>query len=586
MGPRAHPLLLLILCAVLLFLGLGTLGLTDRDEGSNGEAGREMVQSGDLITPTLNGTPRFAKPIFIYWLIAGAYRVVGVSEFAARLPSAVFGTGLILMQYYFARRFLGPVTAFRAAVILLLNFEMLAIGRMVLTDMVLVFFTTLSIFSFFLGLWGEGREKRWYWVFYVALALGTLTKGPVGFLVPLLAIIPYLILIRPWRYGRPVLKECHPIAGALLFLALAAPWYATMLSLHGSGYLASARGDTVKRFFSVIGGHGGTILFYVPVLLVGFFPWSGFLPAAIVGSLREMRQRERAASREKAAVLADAGREGETYPPGVGAYENMPPTPAQVLAVLCALWVLSVFVFFTVSSTRLPHYIAPLFPAAALLVAMWWDRLHEESTAGKFSFWLTLFVGACLGLAFIGMNWAYERFTPVIAKEFPAAAGIDPGWVLMTIGFILLIGIGAWGYVWMEGRPVLSFATASTLMVAVAFLIITVALPRFNQYFIAPPQELAAIAGLNLDANDTLIAYGRSKPSLLFYAKRDCATKPCIEVITPGEEARMLPLLERPGQIMILTQERLRTQLPSSVSNYRIALTRHGYVLLAKNPTF
>ena len=286
MGPRAHPLLLLVLCTLLFFYGLGRLGLTDRDEGSNAEAAREMLQSGDWVTPTLNGAPRFAKPALTYWLIEGAYRVFGVSEFTARLPSAVFGTGLILMQYYFAKRVLGPVTALRAALMLLLNFEILAIGRMVLTDMVLIFFTTLSIFAFFLGLYGQGPAKRWYWVFYIAMGLATLTKGPVGLLVPLLAVVPYILWTRPWRSGNQVLRDCHPFAGTLVMLAVAAPWYSAMFILHGKGYLASAQGDTVTRFFSVIGGHGGTILFYIPILFFGFFPWSGYLPAALLASLR------------------------------------------------------------------------------------------------------------------------------------------------------------------------------------------------------------------------------------------------------------------------------------------------------------
>src|SRR5438445_600082 len=178
------------------------LGLTDRDEGSNAEAAREMVASGDGITPTLNGAPRFAKPILLYWLISGSYLAFGVSEFTARLPSALFGTLLVLMQYVFATRMFGPTVGLRAALMLLLNFEVLALGRMVLTDMVLVFFTTLSIFCFFLAASppdGRGRAKRWYWGFYIGMALATLTKGPVGVLVPLLAVIPYLLLTGRWR---------------------------------------------------------------------------------------------------------------------------------------------------------------------------------------------------------------------------------------------------------------------------------------------------------------------------------------------------------------------------------------------------
>src|SRR5712691_546142 len=410
MGARAHlsgreGALLLVLCALLFFLGLGTLGLTDRDEGSNAEAAREMVESGDWLTPTLNGTPRFAKPILIYWLIACSYLVFGVTEFTARLPSALFGTLLVLMQYAFATRLLGPTVGFRAALMLLLNFEVLAIGRMVLTDMVLVFFTTLSIFSFFLAASppagvgaggasagpppsGNDRAKRWYWGFYIGMALATLTKGPVGILVPLLAVIPYLLFTRRWR---EVARECRLLPGTAVFLLIAAPWYVAMFLLHGAGYAESARGDTLTRFFSVIGGHGGTILFYIPILFLGFFPWSGFLPAALVQALWENRT---------------------TLPAGGGPVDAPPPpTPVQdpqrAVQFLCAVWALGVFIFFTLYSTRLPHYIAPLFPAAALLVAASWDRSlsAQSGRAGAVSLWLTLGVGCLLGLAFVGLDW-------------------------------------------------------------------------------------------------------------------------------------------------------------------------------------
>jgi hypothetical protein len=139
----------------------------------------------------------------------------------------------------------------------------------------------------------------------------------------------------------------------------------------------------------------------------------------------------------------------------------------------------------------------------------------------------------------------------------------------------------------MEESPALSFTIASLLMAVVIGLTIVVALPRFNRYFIAPAQELATVAGLNLEASDTLIAYGRPKPSLLFYARRTCSGgKPCIEVIKQGEEEKMRPLLKRSGQVMIVTQERLRGQLPVEASGYHLALVHEGYILLAKKPTF
>jgi 4-amino-4-deoxy-L-arabinose transferase-like glycosyltransferase len=460
------------------------------------------------------------------------------------------------MQYLFATRFFGPAIGLRAALMLLLNFEVLAIGRMVLTDMVLVFFTTLSIFSFFLAMSspsaGKDPSKRWYWGFYVGMALAVLTKGPVG-LIPLLVLVPYLLLTRQ----RHVIRECRPVAGILVFFAIAAPWYMAMFFLHGSGYADSARGDTITRFFSVIGGHGGTVLFYFPILFLGFFPWSGFLPAALVEALR--------GSRDK---LQDAPR---------------------ALIVLCGVWVLALFLFFTLSSTRLPHYIAPLFPAAALLVAASWDRFLSDPSGRPtiVSLRLTLGIGCILGLAFVSLDWAYERFNPQIVLEFPSTALVGPGWAPTVIGFLILGGMGLFGYVAMTGdRAGPSFAIASGLMIGVVVVILTVALPRFQRFFIAPPQELAAIAGLNLESTDTLIAYGRPKPSLVFYTRRRCdARTRCIEFIKPGEESQIGPLLDRPGQIMILTQERMRTQLPLPASIFPVVLSRYGYVLLAKKPT-
>ena len=155
---------------------------------------------------------------------------------------------------------------------------MLAIGRMVLTDMVLIFFTTLTLFSFWIAFSGEKREKRWYLVCYVAAAGAMLTKGPVGVIVPLLVVLVFILLTQNFR---KVIREAHPFVGTLLFLCLALPWYGAMLMIHGDIYLESAQANTLGRYANIIGGHGGTIFFYLPVILLGFLPWSGFLPVAI-----------------------------------------------------------------------------------------------------------------------------------------------------------------------------------------------------------------------------------------------------------------------------------------------------------------
>ena len=119
-----HVVALLLLAGLFFFWGLGSIGLTDRDEGRNAEAGREMLETGDWISPTFNYEPRYAKPALVYWLMSASYRLFGVSEFAARFPSALFGLGLILMQYLFLARLREPVVALFGALIIGMTVEL------------------------------------------------------------------------------------------------------------------------------------------------------------------------------------------------------------------------------------------------------------------------------------------------------------------------------------------------------------------------------------------------------------------------------------------------------------------------------
>ena len=548
-----HLLALMLLGGLLFFLGLGSLGLTDRDEGSNAEAAREMVETGNWISPTLNYEPRFAKPAFVYWLMSGAYRLFGPSEFAARLPSAVFGLALILLQYLFLTHLRGSVVGLLGGLMLLLNVEIVAIGRMALTDSVLIFFTTLSLFCFWLGLHGEGRQRHFFWLFYLGMAVATLTKGPVGVLVPLLAVVPYLTVTKRWGQLR---QKGFPLIGSLLFLLLALPWYITMLAIHGSRYTASAQADTVGRFLNVIGGHGFSVFFYVPVLLFGFFPWSGFLPVAMYEAFKNWRMKRLASS--------PGGQERE--------FE---------LELFAALWVAGVFLFFSLSATRLPHYIGPLYSAAAILAASYWHRcLADPHTPGlRTSLRTIMGLGYLLAFALAVLPSLYSMFVKQIAKEFPVAFQIDPGLSPYAAALIVVVGVTlVWYFGLSEQRRAGAFWVAGAVIWLVQLITIQFALPRFNTYFVAPPQELAYTAGLNLGSGDRLILYGSPRPSLIFYAQRK------IIVIPPGQEEALRSYLSMPGRTMILLQARLRSNLPAEASSFPLLLERYGYVLLGNEP--
>lgn len=568
-SPNQASLILLVLLALsglLFFLGLGDMGLTDRDEGRNAEAGREMFASGDLLTPTFNEELRVAKPVFLYWLMTASYGLFGVNEFAARFPSALFGVGLILMQYLFLSRLRGQAVGLFGALMLLLNVEMLALGRMALTDSVLIFFTTLSLYGFWLGLHGEGRARHWMWAFYAGMALATLTKGPVGVAVPLVTVLLYLTVSRRWTI---YWQHGFPIAGVLLLLALALPWYAAMLLVHGDAYTSQAKVHTVGRFLSPMEGHGGTVWFYLPVLLLGFFPWSGLLPAALYHAFRSWWDMRQTSDVALAGAPPDAGDTPHAAPSG------------DHLEWFAALWVVGVFVFFTLSSTRLPHYIGPLFPAAAMLTALYWsEALKNPSTKGlRGSIHGMMGLGYLLSLAFASLPTLYDKFAIKMVREFPLATQFDLGSGPYLAAAVILAGTVLVGYFGLnEERRGAAFWAAGGMLAGLILIVIATVIPGFNRYAIAPPQELAYAAGQNLGPGDQLIAYGSTRPSTVFYARRKTV------FIPSGEEDRLRAALAHQGQTMILLPEAMRDRLPAEAKTFQPILKRHGYLLLASQP--
>ena len=559
--PRTFILIivLLALSGLLFFAGLGDMGLTDRDEGRNAEAGREMFVSGDLVTPTFNGELRVAKPVFVYWLMTLSYHALGVSEFAARTPSAVFGVALILMHFLFLSRLRGPAVGFAGALMLLLNIEMLALGRMAITDSVLIFFTTLSLYGFWLGLHESGAGRHWIWGFYVGMAAATLTKGPVGFLVPLLTAALYLTATRRWSL---FWQRGFPLAGTVVLLLLAAPWYVAMFTIHGDAYSSQARVHTVGRFLAPMEGHGAGIWFYIPVLLLGFFPWSLLLPAAFARTYTSWKNRHQATD----ATTSDSQESHDTARAG------------DELEWFAALWLIGTFVFFTLSSTRLPHYIGPLFPAASLLAALYWSRaLKDPETKGiRASIHAITGVGYLLAIGFACLPTLYAKFAGKLVKEFPLAVEFNLGIGPYIGAMVVLIGMALISYFGLnEERRRIALGIAGGSVAAVFLIAVFTVIPGINRFAIAPPQELAYAAGLNLDPSDQFIAFGTTRPSIAFYSQRK------VIFIPSNEIDRLKTALAHPGRTIILLQEALRDSLPKEAATFQPVLKRHGYILLA-----
>ena len=331
-----------ILVAVSFFAGLGAVPLFDKDEGAFSAATRHMVESGNYVMTYLNGQPRYDKPILIYWLQAASIHMLGLNEFALRFPSAVAAAVWVGAAFFFARRYYGVQVGFLAAVLLASSVQTTIIGKAAIADALLNMCIAIAMFSAWRYI-DTGRKRPLY-VAFAAAGLGMLTKGPVAILVPALTTLLFYVLRAPWKRGLvDWLRDALNPVGLLIIVAINLPWYA--LAVYDQGWPILEEWIQKQLFERVSGdvdGHGGPIFYYLPVVLVGLLPWTGLFLRRLAGVRGDMRE----------------------------------PLPRFLW-----IWFAVVFVFFSLMSTKLPHYViygyTPLFVLLAGLVPatrrpVWW----------------------------------------------------------------------------------------------------------------------------------------------------------------------------------------------------------------------
>ena len=324
---------LLLLAALTFFAGLGRGAITDSDEGFYAESSREMVASGDWVTPHYNYEPRFQKPILYYWLTSATYLVTGAGEFGARFWAAMAGVGLVLVTAAAGRRWYDETTGLLAGAIVATNFGYFSIGRMALPDLPLTFCITLAIWAALVSTLEQERSPRKFVVLAaLGLGLGFLMKGPVGLIIPAIVIVPVLMLER-----RSIgLNPADIVLGFLIMIAVAMPWYLLMWSRHGNDYLQSFFvGDNLERFATSRFNDPRPWWFYLPVVAGGLLPWT---PLALVwlGPITQLLRGRR----------------------GVGTID---------LRLL--MWALLPLIFYSISVGKQPRYVLPVLPPLALLLA-------------------------------------------------------------------------------------------------------------------------------------------------------------------------------------------------------------------------
>ncbi|MFH1846670.1 MAG: glycosyltransferase family 39 protein [Candidatus Omnitrophota bacterium] len=396
MRNRYFIILLIAAGLFLFFYGLGNMALTDPDESFYAETGREMIERNEWVTPYIFGQPQFEKPIFYYWLVLASYKVFGINEFAARVPSAVFGILGIIGIFYLGKLLFSGISGFFSGLVMATCIQYIILARACITDIVLMV-CILYCMLFFIAGWMSGN-KRHYYISAVMAALAVLTKGPIGLFICGGIILLYVIFTRQWKE----LKKIPILKCILVFLVISLPWYIAVTKIHGNAFIGEFFGfHNITRFLEAEHRIGVSPFFYIPVVLGGFFPWSFFLP---LGSWYMFRK--------ETAVSLFKG-----------------------YKVFLGVWFLLVFLFFSASSTKLVTYIFPLFPVLAIVIGRLWERFcSREKSPGYLDKYMAVsfyvFITASL-TAMIGLYF-FVRY-----KYGSMVQGIVPSQVVFALGLII-----------------------------------------------------------------------------------------------------------------------------------------------------
>jgi len=539
----------LTVAVLLFFYNIGTVPLFDVDESVFAETTREMMESGNLITPIYNYSHRYDKPILIYWFMSSAFALLGKTEFAARFWSALAGCGIVILTFLFARAVATLRTALFSALILATSMEMLVLTHLAITDMVLTFFITASLFGFFLATQetASSRQTMWALAAWSAAAAAVLTKGPIGFLFPVSVISLFLWFSGRIREGK---RQLRLGAGTALFCALTLPWFiAASLRTEDNFLRVFLFEHNVMRYLSANSGHGGPWYYYLPVTALGFLPWTAFLPASL-----------RSAWKYK--------------------MESRRDSPDKNLPLFLLLWIFVIFFFFSLARTKLPNYVAPLFPALSLLVGWWWDRAlsgQEEEKSVRFSAVCAAVLGLILTLSLAILP--YRMHT--IQTSFSAVPGFAVPWNLGAIPFLLAAttGLVTAGCFVLLRRQKLAESFGLIIAGAVFFSLVLFEglLPQVGTYLQGPLRTLAQSASREMEPTSPLIVFGLNNPSLLFYAKR-----PAI-ILSATDFPELRKYLTQPQRQTIITQAQLARKLPQDIPLY-VVERQGGYVLFSNKP--
>lgn len=497
---------LLMLAGVFFFFGAGKIALLGPDEPRYAEVAREMFASGDYISTRLCGCLWFEKPVLFYWLTAVSYHLFGVSEFSARFASGFAATLSTLAIYFALSRAISQQLARLASFALLSSGIFIAYSHAATPDMTLTAAMTVAILSGYLATKAKGRtEVGFMMLSFAAMGLGMLAKGLVGIVLVAAILLTYFAIAGRLRF----IRWRYFIVWALVFFIVAASWYLPVTLKHGWQFINEFFIEHhFKRYLTNTYGHPQPFYFFFFVAIAGILPWAFFLlPAA-------------------ARIVSLKPRTNEL----------------DSLLTLAWVWLFIPLIFFSISESKLPGYLLPVFPALAIILAAELERFlqGERTRLMKVSAWLTVGLMVFIGTSFI---W-------YLKKEGVQFIG---GQILFFVLPILFALLALWAMAKSQMRAV--FACVAAVVLSFTIGGTTLLFPKLNDEISLKKLSLEAAA--NLRADEKIGFYILKEFAPVFYAEgRVVCGMGEGDVLNALKEDKLVPPLEIYPSIIFITRER------------------------------
>jgi 4-amino-4-deoxy-L-arabinose transferase-like glycosyltransferase len=462
----------------LLFLGHRPLAVPS--EARYAELAREIVASGDWITPRINGIKYFFKPPLFYWIEAVAVHALGLSEFALRLTTALFALAGCLLAYVAGRKLFDRTTGILAAIVLATTLIWFTLSRIILLDVPVGVFLTLCLLAFLFAVReapGSRARNVWLYTMYIAAAAATMTKGLIGIVLPGLVIGAWIVLTWNWR----LLLEVRLLSGLALFLLIAVPWHVAVGVQTPEFFHFYFVREHWERFTTTVHGRAQPWWFFLAILTAGVFPWIGFLFQSL------WRNIERILSR----------------------------TPEGQAELFLALWFWLILLFFSASDSKLVPYVTPMMVPLALFIGRYlalafaapteWPGLHV-------GLWVVAGAAALVAVVALAVGIAGARLAPAeLADEIERARPVM-GW--LCLGAVVAAVSIAWA---LRRRGAGTAFVAAVLAAATFFQGVDTTMAQFQPRSIKP---LAAEIASRLAPGDEVIAYRTYPQDLPIYLDR------------------------------------------------------------------